>query len=91
MLNRMSTNDLAVIGYQVTPGRHPMTGHTSNKEISIEFCNIRGLNSNLDSVHLNLQLSNPNLFLVTETQISPNNNINSSQFPGYQSTIHIII
>ena len=86
MLNWRSTNGLAVMGHQVTPGCHHATGHNdSHNKITIDFCNIRGLNSNLDPVHLHLQLSKPDLLFLTETQISPNYDINSLQFPHYHT------
>ena len=90
VLSRRSTNGLAVMGHQVTPGRHHATGHNnSSNKITIDFCNIRGLNSNLDPVHLHRQLSKPNLLFLTETQISLNYDIYSLKFPHYHTFSNI--
>lgn len=50
----------------------------------LSFTNICGLNSNLDAVHHHLQSLRPSLFLLTETQVSPNTSHNHLQFPGYE-------
>ena len=86
VLSRRRTDGLAVMGHQVTSGHHQATDHnTSNNKIIIDFCNISGLNSNLDPVHLHLQLSKPDWLFLAETQISPNYDINSLQFPHQQT------
>lgn len=50
----------------------------------IQFCNIRGLNSNLDDVHHHLQTNKPQILFLTETQLKQSNS-NSPHLscPGY--------
>ena len=61
-----------------------------SKLFSILFCNIRGLSSNLNSVHQHLQFSNPHALFLTETkvkQLDPNDNSILSPYlkcPGYE-------
>ena len=45
--------------------------HSKLCSISFPFCNIRGLSSNLNSVHQYLQSSNPHALFFTETKIKP--------------------
>ena len=54
-----------------------VTNVAHSKLFSISFCNIRGLSSNLNSVHQHLQSSNPHALFLTETKIrrlEPNDN-----------------
>ena len=57
---------------------------------SISFCNIRGLSSNLNSVHQHLQSSNPYTLFLTETKIKPMDPNDNSilcphlKCPGYE-------
>ena len=57
---------------------------------SISFCNIRGLSSNLESVHQHLQSSNSHALFLTETRtrpLDPNDNSILSphlKCPGYE-------
>ena len=61
-----------------------------SKRFSISFCNIRGLSSNLNSVHQHLQSSNPHALFLTETKLrplDPNNTFVLSphlKCPGYE-------
>ena len=61
-----------------------------SKRFSISFCNIRGLYSNLSSVHQHLQSSNPHAFFLTETKLRPLDPSNTSilspnlKCPGYE-------
>ena len=48
-----------------------VTNVTHSKLFSISYCNIRGLSSNLNSVHQYLQSSNPHAIFLTETKIKP--------------------
>ena len=48
-----------------------VTSVAHSKLFSISFCNIRGLSSNLNSVHQYLQSSNPHAIFLTETKIKP--------------------
>ena len=59
-----------------------VTNVAYSKLFSISFCNIRGLSSNLNSVHQYLQSSNPHALFLTETKIKPlDPNDNSILFP----------
>ena len=61
-----------------------------SKLFSISFCNIRGLSSNINSVHQYLQFSNPHALFLTETKIKPLDPIDNSilcphlNCPGYE-------
>ena len=61
-----------------------------SKLFSISFCNIRGLSSNLNSVHQHLQSSSSHALFLTETKIKPldpnDNSTLSSHLkcPGYE-------
>ena len=67
-----------------------VTNVAHSKLFSISFCNIRGLSSNLNSVHQHLQSSNPHALFLTETKIRPldqnENSILSPHLkcPGYE-------
>ena len=60
--------------------------------LSISFCNIHGLSSNLNSVHQHIQSTNPHVLFLTETEIRPldpnDNSILSPHLksPGYELT-----
>ena len=60
------------------------------KPFSIPFCNIRGLSSNINSVHHHLQSINPYALFLTETKIKPLAPSNSTfpsphlKCPGYE-------
>ena len=56
------------------------TAHQQNK---ILFANIRGLHSNINSVHHILQTETPNLLFLTECQVSPLSDPSIYNFPGY--------
>ena len=59
-----------------------VTNVAHSKLFSISFCNIRGLSSNRNSVHLHLQSSNHHALFLTETKIRPLDlNDNSILFP----------
>ena len=59
-----------------------VTNVVHSKLFSISFCNIRGLSSNLNSVHQYLQYSNPHALFLTETKIKPRDpNDNSILYP----------
>ena len=48
-----------------------VTNVAHSKLFSISFCNIRGLSSNLNSVHQHLQSSSPHALFLTKTKIRP--------------------
>ena len=66
------------------------TSVAHSTRFSISFCNIRGLSSNLNSVHQHLQSSNPHAFFLTETKLRPLDPSKTSilsphlKFPGYE-------
>ena len=84
-LTRKSAHGSGVMRPQVTHGRNSTTGSLKDNHtgLTIDFCNIRGLSSNLDSVHSHLQISKPDLLFLTETQISQKFDINNLKFPSY--------
>ena len=51
--------------------------------LTIDFTNIRGLQSNSASVEHHLSNSNPNLLLLSETQMSRNSSSNSFNMSNY--------
>ncbi|XP_063636069.1 uncharacterized protein LOC134806671 [Cydia splendana] len=51
--------------------------------LTVDFCNIRGLHSNLNSVHHHLETDKPALLFLTETQISTPADISYLMYPGY--------
>lgn len=59
-----------------------MNPHLDN--IVIDFANIRGLNTNLNSVHQHLQNQRPHLLVLTETQIKPSTATSHLLCPGYE-------
>ena len=67
-----------------------ITNVAHSKLFSISFCNIRGLSSNLNSVHQYLQSSKPQALFLTDTKINPlGPNDNSIlcphlEYPGYE-------
>ena len=61
------------------PDHHQATGGAAinaaagrSDTLSINFCNIRGLCSNFQSVEHHLAVSSPDLLLLSETQLSSN-------------------
>lgn len=59
------------------PATPPSTFH-------VDFCNIRGLHSNLNAVSYHLESARPALFFLTETQISAREEISYLLYPGYR-------
>ncbi|CAG4932905.1 unnamed protein product [Colias eurytheme] len=52
--------------------------------LSVDFCNVRGLHSNLNAVHHHLETAKPDLLFLTETQIRPPLDTSYLHFPGYK-------
>lgn len=50
----------------------------------MDFCNVRGLHSNLNAVHLHLETAQPTILFLTETQISCPANTSYLGYPGYK-------
>lgn len=50
----------------------------------VDFCNIRGIHSNLNDVHHHLETAKPSLFFLTETQISRPADDSYLYYPGYK-------
>lgn len=63
-------------------GKLPQSG--SSSVMKTNFCNIRGLNANLNSVHQHLQSERPHILALTETQIHPSSNQTHLPCPGYE-------
>src|SRR5678815_2168842 len=57
--------------------------HLHRRGLSINFTNIRGLKSNFASVEFHLSNSNPNLLLLSETQMAKNSPSNSFNVSNY--------
>ncbi|XP_063540969.1 uncharacterized protein LOC134749894 [Cydia strobilella] len=51
--------------------------------LAVDFCNIRGLHSNLNAVHLHLETAKPALLFLTETQIASPADTSYLSYPGY--------
>ena len=51
---------------------------------STQFCNVRGLSTNLNAVHHHLQSCSPVFLALTETQISPPSSLNHLNCPGFE-------
>ena len=52
--------------------------------LGVDFCNIRGLHSNLNAVHFHLEANKPALLFLTETQISSPADTSYLLYPGYK-------
>ncbi|CAG4968326.1 unnamed protein product [Parnassius apollo] len=52
--------------------------------LSVNFCNIRGLHSNLNAVHYHLETAGPALLFLTETQVSSPADVSYLSCPGYK-------
>ena len=74
---------------QINTSSTAVTNMAHSKLFYISFCNIRGLSSNLNSVHQHLQSTNPHGLFLTETKIrklDPKDNSIFSPYlkcPGY--------
>ena len=62
---------------------HDPTPHDRLSSFSIHYTNIRGLNSNFTSVESHLATSSPNLFLLSETQLSSQSSPDPFQISHY--------
>ena len=62
---------------------HDPSPHDRLSSFSIHFTNIRGLNSNFSSVESHLATSSPNLFLLSETQLSSQSSPDPFQISHY--------
>ena len=57
---------------------------SKRRSLTYSFCNIRGLSKNVDSVHHFLQVNNPDILFLTETQVSPSTSSNHLACPGFE-------
>lgn len=64
-------------------GRTAVHIPTPSTLFEVEFCNIRGLHSNLNAVHQHLETARPALLFLTETQILPPADTSYLKYPGY--------
>ena len=56
---------------------------TSSNTFPLDFCNIRGLRSNFQSVEHHLSTTKPHLLFLTETQLSVTTDSNPFSVPSY--------
>ncbi|MGH9705388.1 MAG: endonuclease/exonuclease/phosphatase family protein, partial [Candidatus Acidiferrales bacterium] len=61
-----------------------VTNGPKNGNFIVDFCNIRGLNSNINSVHQHLQTNKPHLLALCETKVSSSTSIVNYLYPGYE-------
>ena len=66
--------------FGIRPERHL---DSSSNFFFINFCNIRGLRSNFNSVEHHLSSTKPHLLFLTETQVSGNTDSNLYSVPSY--------
>ena len=66
---------------------HDPSPHDRLSSFSIHYTNIRGLNSNFSSVESHLATSSPNLFLLSETQLSSQSSLTLSKSPTITYTL----
>ncbi|RVE44225.1 hypothetical protein evm_011124 [Chilo suppressalis] len=64
-------------------GRTAVHTPTPSTLFEVEFCNIRGLHSNLNAVHHHLETARPALLFLTKTQILPPADTGYLNYPGY--------
>lgn len=57
---------------------------TTDCNLSINFCNIRGLHSNITSVHQHLETERPSFLILSETQIESPADSTHLQYPNYE-------
>ena len=79
---RKKANKLA--GMRGTQHRPSQDQRSKMRSVAYSFCNVRGLATNLDSVHHFLQVSKPDILFLTETQISPSHATNHLACPGFE-------
>ncbi|CAG4916568.1 unnamed protein product [Colias eurytheme] len=73
-------------------GKIPLKNTTKRKRahksvppsLSVDFCNVRGLHSNLNPVHHHLETEKPALLFLTETQIRSPSDTTYLCYPGYK-------
>ncbi|CAH4030153.1 unnamed protein product [Pieris brassicae] len=65
-------------------GKRKNLPKASPSTLSVDFTNVRGLNSNLNAVHFHLETAKPALFFLTETQISFPADTSYLSYPGYK-------
>lgn len=93
VVSRMATTGRVGSLTQGPPGRHQATvsvaaairhaKHARQCGRSLYFANIRGLHSNINSVHQFLQAESPNLLFLTECQVTSTTDLTTYNFPGY--------
>ncbi|CAK1584849.1 unnamed protein product [Parnassius mnemosyne] len=65
-------------------GKRSNTTKATPVTLSVNFCNIRGLHSNLNAVHYHLETAKPALLFLTETQVSSPADTSYLSYPGYK-------
>ena len=79
---RKKANKLA--GMRGAQHRPSQDQRSKMRSVTYSFCNVRGLATNLDSVHHFLQVSKPDILFLTETQISPSHATSNLAYPGFE-------
>ncbi|KAG5884922.1 hypothetical protein JTB14_034120 [Gonioctena quinquepunctata] len=59
-------------------------GTRGDSTLKINFCNIRGLNKNINDVHHHLQTKKPDILALIETQVNSSTNKVHMLCPGYE-------
>ena len=65
-------------------GKRDVRSTATPSTLNVDFCNIRGLHSNLNAVHHHLETARPALLFLTETQIARPSDTAYLQYPGYK-------
>ncbi|XP_045500068.1 uncharacterized protein LOC123697570 [Colias croceus] len=77
-------------GAGIIPLGHVPRGSQSKQKksppstLTVDFCNIRGLHTNLNAVHYHLETAKPALLFLTETQISTPADVSYLTYPGFK-------
>ena len=56
----------------------------SSSTLKMDYCNIRGMHSNINAVHQHLETAQPTILFLTETQISCPADTSYLHYPGYK-------
>ena len=89
-----SSSATAISDNQTGPSNNPQAGNKvvplvtknglRNGNFKVDYCNIRGLNTNINSVHQHLQTNKPHLLALGETKVSSSTSIVNYLYPGYE-------
>ena len=66
-------------------GKRDVRSTATPSTLSVDFCNIRGLHSNLNAIHRHLETARPALLFLTESQSArPSDTAYHLQYPDYK-------